>query len=144
MKGNKTTFTSTNVYGQTKTVQIETRNKVAKRSAPGADGPFSSPNIGQVGSPHGNTDEYGPKGAYINVNDPEKDANGNSRARQIHGGGSGLDDTQADHQGWVPTLGCTRGQNIDVINLGKAITETRQDPLENGAEIPYTRNNDPQ
>jgi core protein len=38
---------------------------------------------------------------------------GDCRARDIHGGGSGLPDPYAPHQGWVPTLGCLRMQNAD-------------------------------
>lgn len=38
---------------------------------------------------------------------------GDYRARDIHGGGSGLTDPYAPYQGWVPTLGCLRMQNAD-------------------------------
>jgi RHS repeat-associated protein len=132
MSGHTTTFTSTNVYGQTKTVQIQTSNAVASDAKPGAGNAFSTPNIGQVGSPHGDTVEMGPKDAYINT--------GDSRGREIHGGGTGSPDPLGDNQGkWVPTEGCTRGMNADVISLGQAINATRANPEENGATIPYTR-----
>lgn len=35
-----------------------------------------------------------------------------------HGGGSGAIDPLAKRQGWIPTLGCIRLQNEDVIKLG--------------------------
>jgi len=38
---------------------------------------------------------------------------GDSRERDIHGGGSALPEPYADRQGWYPTLGCLRMQNID-------------------------------
>jgi len=57
--------------------------------------------------------------------------------RDIHGGGTGLTDPYAPRQGWVPTYGCTRGQNEDVQRLGNAIQEfQRRHP---GIQIPYTR-----
>jgi RHS repeat-associated protein len=138
MHGHTTTFTGTDLNGKTTTMKIETRNNVVKGARPGADGPFFSPNIGQVGSPHGSTVSMGPAQAYINVNDPEKDADGKPRARQIHGGGTGSNDPQhSDYQGWVPTNGCTRGQNIDVIDLGKTITSYRS--ANPGIPISYER-----
>jgi hypothetical protein len=38
---------------------------------------------------------------------------GDYRGRDIHGGGSDLDDPFAEYQGWEPTLGCLRMQNAD-------------------------------
>ncbi|EMI5621421.1 lytic transglycosylase, partial [Acinetobacter baumannii] len=49
-----------------------------------------------------------------------------SRARWVHGGGSGLSDPYAEKQGWRVTMGCTRAQNIDVENLAKKITEFKK------------------
>lgn len=48
---------------------------------------------------------------YITTGDP--------RARDIHGGGSGLDNYKAPRQGWVPTLGCLRMQNEDGEELSR-------------------------
>lgn len=47
---------------------------------------------------------YGPAygNFYISSGDP--------RGRDIHGGGSDLDDPYADYQGWEPTYGCLRMQ----------------------------------
>ena len=42
---------------------------------------------------------------YIETGDP--------RERDIHGGGSNLDDPYAPRQGWLPTYGCLRMQNED-------------------------------
>ena len=48
---------------------------------------------------------------------------GDYRARDIHGGGSGLPDPYASYQGWVPTYGCLRMQNADGEALSKMIIE---------------------
>ena len=48
---------------------------------------------------------------YITTHDP--------RARDIHGGGSGLPNPFAGRQGWVPTYGCLRMQNIDGEELSR-------------------------
>ena len=58
---------------------------------------------------------YGPAygNFYITSNDP--------RGRDIHGGGSGTADPYADRQGWVPTWGCLRMQNIDGVELSQMI-----------------------
>jgi len=142
MKGHTTTFKSTNIFGQTKTVQIETRNDVSSKAAPGAGDAFSTPNIGQVGNPNGASDAMGPKDAYINTGDtPDAHPGDSHSGREIHGGGTRSPDPQGPNQGaWVPTMGCTRGMNSDVISLGQSINATRSDPTENGAEIPYSRN----
>jgi hypothetical protein len=135
MKGHTTTFTSTDEFGKKTSMQIETRNDVDSSALPGAANPFSTPNIQGVDNRPASK-EYGPKGAKINTNDP--------RGRQIHGGGSrfGVPGAYKDHQGWAPTMGCTRGQNADVISLGKTITASQHDPFESGI-IPYSRNNNP-
>jgi len=136
MSGHTTTFTSTDMFGNKKNVQIETHNDVDSRAKPGAKDAYSTPNIQGVDNRPASK-EYGPKGAKINTNDP--------RGRQIHGGGSkfGVPGAYADHQGWAPTMGCTRGQNIDVTNLGQSITESQHNPYESGI-IPYSRNNNSQ
>ena len=60
---------------------------------------------------------YGPAygNFYITTHDP--------RARDVHGGGSGLPDPYADYQGWIPTYGCLRMQNADGVELSKMIIE---------------------
>ena len=52
---------------------------------------------------------------YIRTGDP--------RGRDIHGGGSGLPDPFAPRQGWVPTHGCLRMQNIDGEELSRRIID---------------------
>ncbi len=48
---------------------------------------------------------------------------GDSRGRDIHGGGSGLPDPFAPRQGWVPTHGCLRMQNVDGEELSRRIID---------------------
>ena len=52
---------------------------------------------------------------YIKTGDP--------RGRDIHGGGSGLNDPFAPRQGWVPTYGCLRMQNVDGEELSRLIID---------------------
>ena len=52
---------------------------------------------------------------YIKTGDP--------RGRDIHGGGSGLTDPFAPRQGWVPTHGCLRMQNVDGEELSRQIID---------------------
>ncbi len=107
---------------------IETRNKIASSSSFDADGNFKTENVDvlQIKSP-----SYGPEGAYIETYD--------SRGRDIHGGGNSryCKDPFADHQGWVSTYGCTRGQNRDVIDLGKKIEDFQK--IFPDVKIPYER-----
>lgn len=70
-------------------------------------------------------EEYGPRAGrangpaygtfYIKTGDP--------RGRDIHGGGSGLQNPFAPRQGWVPTYGCLRMQNKDGEKLSKFIID---------------------
>jgi RHS repeat-associated protein len=137
MSGHTTTFKSTDVFGNTTTKTIETRNDIDhKKSLPGADNPFSTENIKGVSNRYAGQDAYGPAGAFIDLNDQP-------RGRELHGGGTNLPNPFADYQGWKPTTGCTRGQNADVISLGQTITNSQHDPYESGI-IPYSRNNNPQ
>lgn len=61
---------------------------------------------------------YGPAYGtfYITTGDP--------RGRDIHGGGSGLEDPFSPYQGWVPTLGCLRMQNQDGEQVAAMIEES--------------------
>lgn len=52
---------------------------------------------------------------------------GDSRGRDIHGGGSGLNEPYADYQGWQPTLGCLRMQNVDGVELSAMIIASGND-----------------
>lgn len=110
---------------------IQTRNGVDRRALPGAQDAFSTPDVRvRYRAP---SKSFGPNGAYIDT--------GDTRHRNIHGGGScpnnNFGDSQAPRQGWCVTLGCTRGQNEDVINLGIQIEDfKRRYP---GTPIPYTR-----
>lgn len=107
---------------------ITTSNDVTRNSRPGADGPFSTPDVNRVPSVT-NNQAYGPNGSYIDT--------GDARGRDIHGGGTRLPDPLAPRQGWAPTKGCTRGQNEDVDALGEAIADfKRRHP---GVAIPYRR-----
>ena len=132
-KSKNTTTLFINTPKEAKTVQIETRVKVDKswlNDHPGADGSFTTTAIAGVSNRHAGEDAYGPNGAYIDVND--------TRQRNIHGGGTGLDDPQAARQGWQETNGCTRGQNEDVIKLGQEITGF-QKSYPTALPIPYRR-----
>ena len=54
-------------------------------------------------------------------------ATGDARGRDIHGGGSGLDDPYAGRQGWLGTYGCLRMQNEDGQVLSYLIIEAGND-----------------
>ena len=69
------------------------------------------------------TDEYGPAYGSFYI------TTGDVRGRDIHGGGSGLDEPYAPRQGWQPTLGCLRMQNEDGIELSAMIIESGNDVL---------------
>ncbi len=133
MKGGTTTLTvSTNE--KTTDLTIHTQNKVDSSSKPGANAPYSTPGVVGVktDAAHAGQPAYGPKGSFIDTGDP--------RGRAIHGGGSGLHDGSAlgERQSrLMPTFGCTRGFNNDVIRLGKAITAFQQ--ANPGTPIPYVR-----
>ena len=129
MAGRTTTFLATDKKDNLTVTQIETRNDVVKSALPGADGPYKTHNIVGVSNRHAGDPAYGPKGALIDTAD--------SRVRHIHGGGSKLDFPKADRQGWAPTKGCTRGQNEDVIRLGRTITDFQKSNP--GVAIPYVR-----
>jgi RHS repeat-associated protein len=85
------------------------RSDVAKRSLPGAAGPYHSDHVYPANGPNsGNPIGYGPND-LLKTDD--------RRLRWLHGGGTGLPDPLAPRQGWKPTLGCTRMQNEDIQNL---------------------------
>jgi hypothetical protein len=131
MHGGTTSFT-VSTHDKTTTTSITTQNKVDSRSKSGANDPYSTPNIKGVKFTGGTDKAYGQNGAFIDT--------GDSRGRAVHGGGSGLTDGTAfaDRQSkLMPTYGCTRGFNIDVINLGKQITAFQQ--TNPGVQIPYSR-----
>jgi len=48
---------------------------------------------------------------------------GDGRERDIHGGGSGLEDPFAPRQGWLGTYGCLRMQNEDGQALSRLIID---------------------
>ena len=48
---------------------------------------------------------------------------GDSRGRDIHGGGSSLPDPYAPYQGWLCTYGCLRMQNADGEELSSLIIQ---------------------
>lgn len=99
---------------------METRNDIMPDSKPGADDPYwgriTGVEMGKLG------DSYGT--AKIHTDDP--------RGRIIHGGGKSknkelIPDPYAPRQGWLPTQGCTRGQNEDVEELAKRIQQFQND-----------------
>jgi len=131
MEAGKTTFDPRPEMRDGKPTTIETRNKVTRNSNPGANDPYKTGDVHVVQTmPERLQKSYGPGGAYIDT--------GDSRGRDIHGGGGKTrEEAIKPRQGWRPTKGCTRGQNEDVIKLGKEILEfQRRFP---GVKIPYER-----
>jgi RHS repeat-associated protein len=131
MKTGKTTFDPRPEIPDGKPTTIETHNKVTRSSKKGANNPYKTGDVQVIKTmPKNLQKSYGPDGAYIDT--------GDSRGRDIHGGGGKTrEDAIKPQQGWRPTNGCTRGQNEDVINLGKEILEfQRKFP---GVKIPYER-----
>ncbi len=109
-------------------VTIDTSNAVTRNAQAGAADPYTSPDVNWIAEGT-NSRAYGPDGAYIDT--------GDRRGRDIHGGGSALPRPFDARQGWTPTLGCTRGQNEDITQLGRAIDAfKRANP---GVQVPYIR-----
>ena len=75
--------------------------------------------IGQIWKDKDNGEMTPPYGWYVfDLVDLEGREDGNNRAGlAIHGGGSSLPDPFAPYQGLVPTLGCVRMNNQDLIAL---------------------------
>jgi RHS repeat-associated protein len=133
IKGNTTSFT-VSTHEKTTTTTIDTHvvvDSAYKKAHPNAGGPFESTVVGVRENNHGgNNPSYGPNGAYIDVGSPTQE--------NIHGGGSKFGSAAfQDYQGWDATHGCTRGQNADVIKLGKPITEFQKSNP--GMPIDYSR-----
>lgn len=132
IKGKTTTFRSwTPAEGYRETV-IPTHvvvDRAWQRKHPGAGDAFETNAIVGISNRHAGNAAYGPAGAFIDV--------GDERGRDIHGGGSGLSNPMIADQGWVPTHGCTRGQNESVERLGKAISAFQRSYP--GVAIPYRR-----
>ena len=111
---------------------IPTRNGVDRTAFPGAADGFSTPDVRVTFRGH-STKEYGPDGADINT--------GDVRHRDIHGGGSCPANQHGNpidsNQGWCVTMGCTRGQNQDVLDLAKHISDFQgRHP---NVSVPYLR-----
>lgn len=105
---------------------IPTSNDVVPTALPGANAPFTTPDINPIGVMD---PAYGPYGTYIDTGDP--------RGRDIHGGGSGLQSPYSPRQGSCPTQGCTRGQNENLQELSGLIRDFKlRHP---GVRIPYIR-----
>jgi len=123
---------STTFYpgGNDPVITISTFTKPASTSKAGAGDPYCSTVAGVVNTGGGNP-AYGINGAYIKT--------GDARGRDIHGGGSVLGPVQAfdPYQPLKPTLGCTRGHNQNVVDLGVAITQYQQNNP--GMPITYCR-----
>jgi RHS repeat-associated protein len=127
MKNGKTTFDPRPEDPNANPTTIDTLNKVTSRSQSGANDPLSTPDVScLLIAP---SRKYGPTGAYLDT--------GDSRGRDIHGGGSSLPDPFAPIQPLTPTQGCTRGHNQDLQDLCNKITDfKRRHP---GVPIPYIR-----
>lgn len=108
-------------------VTIETRTEAASNAKPGAEDEYCSEDVTPVDNAM--SDAYGPEGAYLDT--------GDSRGRDIHGGGTSLADPYAARQGWNKTMGCTRGQNEDVQALGQSVRAFKA--RHPGARIKYCR-----
>lgn len=93
--------------------EMETRNDIMPNAQPGADDPYwgriTGAEIGTLGRSFGT--------AKIHTDDP--------RGRILHGGGNSrqIPDAYAPRQGWVPTMGCTRGQNEDMEELARKVRQ---------------------
>jgi len=107
--------------------EIPTRNTVASRALEDADGPYHGFITSCLKKMY--AAPYGTVKIFNDDND--------RRQRWIHGGGSGLRDPWAPRQGWVPTMGCTRGQNEDVQDLCDKIQQWQRDHPDQ--RIPYGR-----
>jgi RHS repeat-associated protein len=128
MDNNTTTFDPRPEDPEGKPFTIEIRNKVTRDSDPGANDPYTTDDVMPVAIPPSKS--FGQRGAYIDTGDP--------RGRDIHGGGgASLKEALKDYQGWRPTKGCTRGQNKDVIDLGRLIDDFKH--RHPGVKIPYER-----
>lgn len=126
IKAGTTTFNPWPYPGTSLT--IPTGTSVARNALAGANGCFCTPDANWISSGTSSR-AYGPDGAYIDT--------GDSRGRDIHGGGTGLKDPFAPNQGWKPTMGCTRGQNDDVKSLGQAISAFKS--ANPGVRVSYCR-----
>jgi RHS repeat-associated protein len=126
IKAGTTTFNPWPYTGTSLT--IPTSASVARSAAPGANGCFCTADVNWIASGTSSV-AYGPNGSYIDT--------GDSRGRDIHGGGTGLKDPFASNQGWKPTMGCTRGQNDDVRKLGQAISAFKS--ANPGVKVSYCR-----
>jgi RHS repeat-associated protein len=127
MKNGKTTFDPRPEDPNANPTTIDTLNKVTSGSQLGANDPLSTPDVSCLLI--GPSRKYGPTGAYLDT--------GDSRGRDIHGGGSSLADPLAPIQPLTPTQGCTRGHNQDLQDLCNKITDfKRRHP---GVPIPYIR-----
>lgn len=68
---------------------------------------------------------YGPW--CIDMVDLEGNEDNNGRSGiSLHGGGSGLPDPLAPRQGWYPTHGCIRVQNVDLTKTIEPLIRTAQ------------------
>ena len=126
IKAGITTFNPWPYPGASLTIPMGT--SVARNALVGANGCFCTADVNWISSGTSSR-AYGPDGSYIDT--------GDSRGRDIHGGGTGLKDPFAPNQGWKPTMGCTRGQNDDVKRLGQAISAFKG--ANPGVKVSYCR-----
>jgi hypothetical protein len=108
----------------------ESRSAVASSSLPGAAGSYSSTDVNVAKGPyHNDVKAYGPNDV-LRTND--------SRGRWGHGGGgTTIAAASVGRQGWMVTLGCTRYQNDDIMQLTSLVSAFKaQNP---GVAIPYAR-----
>ena len=130
---NKTSFyysrTTSSGLPEVARLTIDTLVKVDwQGSKPGAEDAYISDNVRYL--PGNDKPEFG-KNAYIDTDD--------DRGRDLHGGGSNLENPFLPRQGWLATMGCTRGQNEDVQLLGMVIDNFRSNIPDYSIPIPYIR-----
>ncbi len=107
-----------------KSFEMETRNDIMPDSESGADDPY----FGRITSAEINRNKkLGPSFGTAKIYTDDV-----PRGRIIHGGGHTsnkalVSDPFAPRQGWVPTYGCTRGQNEDVEKMAGLIQQFQKD-----------------
>lgn len=111
-------------------LRCEARNETI--GPEGTDDPFGHfgpcpPGEGYRLRPPASTNEPSTGRFFIELlDDPAGDFSKHERAAiGIHGGGSGLSDPFASHQGWVPTEGCIRLQNEDLERLVQLVDQAQ-------------------
>lgn len=106
---------------------VPAETDVVSSSKPGAQDGFITYDVNSVQGAQPDT-AYGPSGSYLD--------NGDTRGRDVHGGGSSLANPLASDQPLTPTLGCTRACNSDVQSFGRMIDNFKNT---HGASVLFLR-----